>query len=98
MLSKKQKEYNVFHAPLFPTIPLMNVIIDNLHMLLRVSDVFINLLVAELKRQHAIDKMKVVILLDSYQKFVASCGVPGYQFYIEQDSKQMKIRSLTGPE
>ena len=36
--------------------------------------------------------------LDSYQKFVASCGVPGYHFYIGQDSKQMKIRSLTGPE
>ena len=27
-----------------------------------------------------------------------SCGVPGYQFYIGRDSKQIKIRSLTGPE
>ena len=65
MLSKKQKEYNVFHAPLFPTIPLMNVIIDNLHMLLRVSDVLINLLVTELKRQHAIDKMKRFTCFDA---------------------------------
>ena len=106
MLSKKRKEYNVSHAPLFPTIPLTNVIIDNLHMFLRVSDVLINLLVVELKRQDAIDKVKRFTCFDavkykhlhSYQKFVASCGVPGYHFYIGQDSKQMKIRSLTGPE
>ena len=59
MLSKKRKkEYNVSHAPLFPTIPLTNVVIDNLHMFLRVSDVLINLLVVELKRQDAVDKVK----------------------------------------
>lgn len=80
--------------------------IDNLHMFLRVSDVLINQLLVELKRQDAIEKVKRFTSfdavkykhLDGYQKFVAGCGVPGYQFYIGQDSKQMKIRSLTGPE
>lgn len=106
-LSEKQKkQYSVSNAPLFPTIPLKNVVIDNLHMFLRVSDVLINLLVVELKRQDAIEKVKRFTCfdatkykhLDGYQTFVTSCGVPGYHFYIGQDSKQMKIRSLTGPE
>ena len=38
---KSKKEYNVSHPPLFPTIPLHNVVIDNLHMFLRVSDVLV---------------------------------------------------------
>ena len=103
---KRKKQYNVSNAPLFPTIPLTNVVIDNLHMFLRVSDVLIKLLVVELKRQDAIEKVKRFTCfdpikykhLDAYEKFVTSCGVPGYHFYIGQDSKQMKIRSLTGPE
>ena len=36
--------------------------------------------------------------LDAYQKFVSSLGVPGYKFWIGENSKQLKIRSLTGPE
>lgn len=56
---KRKKEYNVSHAPLFPTIPLTHAVIDNLHMFLRVSDVLmINQLLVELKRQGAIEKVK----------------------------------------
>ena len=36
--------------------------------------------------------------MDSYQNFVSSLGVPGYQFWIGRNSKELKIRSLTGPE
>ena len=36
--------------------------------------------------------------MDSYQNFVSSLSVPGYQFWIGRNSKELKIRSLTGPE
>ena len=103
---KSKKEYNVSHPPLFPTIPLHNVVIDNLHMFLRVSDVLVNLLLVDLKRADAIEKLNKFSKfdsekykhLDAYQKFVSGLGVPGYKFRIGQNSKQLKIRSLTGPE
>ena len=53
-----KKQFNVSHPPLFPGIPLKNVVIDNLHLFLRVSDVLINLLVVELKRQDGIERVK----------------------------------------
>ena len=36
--------------------------------------------------------------LANYEQFVLSLGIPGYKFYIGQHSKQLKVRSLTGPE
>ena len=89
---KSKKEYNVSHPPLFPTIPLHNVVIDNLHMFLRVSDVLVNLLLVDLKRADAIEKLNKFSKfdsekykhLDAYQKFVSGLGVPGYKFWIGQ--------------
>ena len=49
---RSKEQFNISRAPLFPTIPLTNVI-DNLHLFLRVFDVLIHLLVDELKRQDA---------------------------------------------
>ena len=100
---KRKKEFNVSHEPLFPSIPLTHIVIDNLHMFLRVSDVLIDLLILELKRQDCIDKVKKFTAfepqkyrhLDSYQNFVSSLGIPGYQFWIGRNSKELKIRSLT---
>lgn len=45
------------NKPLFPTIPLMHVVIDNLHLFLRTSDVLIDLLIVELRRQDAIENV-----------------------------------------
>ena len=33
-----------------------------------------------------------------YEEFVSSLGIPGFSFYIRQTSKQLKCRTLTGPE
>ena len=33
-----------------------------------------------------------------FEKFVSDLGIPSYHFYIGQNSKQLKIRTLTGPE
>ena len=36
--------------------------------------------------------------LDRFQKFVTSLGIPGYNFWVGRQSKQLKWRTLTGPE
>ena len=57
-LPRSKQKFNVSHVPLFPTIPLSHVVIDNLHLFLRVADVLINLLITELRRQDSIDQRK----------------------------------------
>ena len=104
--TKRGKKFNVSRPPLFPMIPLSNVVIDNLHLFLRVADVLINLLIVELRRQDSIEKVnrftcfdsKKYKHVDSFQQFVSSLGIPGYSFYIGKDSKALKVRSFTGPE
>ena len=104
-LPKSKKKFNVSHAPLFPTIPLRNVVIDNLHLFLRVADVLVDLLIVELRRQDSATKLSTTVFdgkrykhLHNFQTFVSSLGIPGYSFWIGQNSKQLKWRTLTGPE
>ncbi len=103
---KRKKQFNVSHTPLFPSIPLSNVVIDNLHMFLRVSDVLITQLIDRLKAEDAIEKAKKFSNLDvskhkhlkAYEDFVGSLGIPSYHFYVGQTSKTLKVRSLIGTE
>ena len=103
---KSRKTYNVSHRPLFSSIPLSNVIIDNLHLFVRVADVLIGRLIDELKRQDAIEKACKFANFDvtnhchlqGYEAFVWSLGIPSYTFYVGKDSKALKICTLTGPE
>ena len=83
-----KKQFNVSHPPLFPTIPLERVVIDNLHLFLQVSDVLINHLILELKRQDCTDKVKTYKSFDpehyqhcnGFEKFATSLGIPDYKF------------------
>ncbi len=105
-LPKSKKKFNVSHEPLFRNIPLDHVIVDNLHLFLRISDVLIDLVITDLKREEAIDKVKKFSSfsverfrhLQKYEEFVASLGIPSFRFYIGQNSKVLKCRTLTGPE
>ena len=65
----------------------------------------VDLLISELRRQDALTKVTSSTFnsnkckhLDHFQKFVSSLGIPGYNFWIGQNSKQLKWRTLTGPE
>ena len=49
-LPKSKRKYNVSAQPLFPKIPLKRVVIDPLHLFLRVTDNLTNLLITELRR------------------------------------------------
>ena len=94
------------NSPLFCCISLTNVVIDNLHLFLRVADRLIDPVIIELKCQDAIAKQQTFTSFDpekychltQYEKFVTSLGIPGFEFYIGQSSKQMKCQTLTGPE
>ena len=70
------------------------------------SDVLFNRLVIELKRHDSLEKVKKLSSfdpmkyhhLDAFQKFVTSLGIPSFRFYVSQNSKILKCRSLTGLE
>ena len=47
--SAPSTKFNVSNLPLFPSIPLTNVVVNNLHIFLRVSDVLIDLVIVELR-------------------------------------------------
>lgn len=98
-LPKSKKKYNVTRLPLFPTIPLQNVVIDNLHLFLRVA------LIVELRKEDLMEKRKSTAYdpqkcknLENFRKFITELGIPGYNFWIGETSKQLKWRTLTGPE
>ena len=84
-------------------IPLDRVIIDNLHLFLRVSDVLIDQLIMELLRLDALDKAKKVAGVDrtkhkhvtAFEDFVQSLGISGFSLFVGADSK-LKWRTFTG--
>ena len=57
-LPKSRKQFNVSRQPLFPTIPLHRVVIDNQHLFLRISDVLKNHLIEELRREDAMIRLR----------------------------------------
>ena len=85
-------KFNVSNPPLFPSIPLSRIIVDNLHLLLHVADVLINQFIIELRCQDAIDQRKrftghfdisKLEHLDNYEKFVTSLGIH-FSFILER--------------
>ena len=103
MKSRNQK-FNCFNSPLFSFIPMDHVIIDTLHLFLRISDVLINLLIQDLQRCDGIDKVTTCKIdkgkqtnLARYEKFLNDdCGI-SFQWYITEGRK-FKWRDLNGPE
>ena len=99
-LPKSKKEYNVSNPPLFPTILLTKVLF------LQVSDVLIDCFIVQLQVLDAIDKSRKLSSfdphkfkhLDSFQRFLTSLGIPNFQFWVGQNSKVLKWRTLTSPE
>ena len=52
-----KKKYNCSNPPLLDMIPMHKVIIDNLHLFLRISDLLINLLILDIHRLDGIEKL-----------------------------------------
>ena len=101
--AKSKMKYNCSHIPLFPMVPIHRVIIDNLHLFLRVVDNLINLLIMDLRRLDGIEKCSKLdrskaTNVCKYEDFLLhSCKIP-FHFYTCKDTRSLKWRDLTGPE
>ena len=102
----KSRKFNCTHAPLFTFIPLNHVVIDTLHLYLRICDNLIQLLIRQLKVADAIDKKKTYSdnfakekypHMARYEKYLQDMGI-NFNFYIAKDTKMLDYRDLTGPE
>ena len=104
IVTSKRKEYNVSHMPIFRTIPLTRVVVDNLHMFLRVADTLVDLLIhALLTMDRVSQSLRVQSLrglshLSQFQSKLKEMGISGYSFWVGKESKKLKWRTLTGPE
>jgi len=103
-LTKSMTRYNCSHPLLFHFIPIHHVVIDSLHLFLRIGDLLINLLIQELRRQDGIDKSSVTKLdrskqthIAAYERFLNEQCKISFTWYVD-DSKKLKWRDLTGPE
>lgn len=86
-------KFNCSKKPLFPFIPIKRVIIDSLHLFLRISDVLINLLIRDLRQFDACKNTTSVI---TYRNFLnETCKI---HFNWIMDEKDIKWHDLTGPE
>ena len=101
--AKSPRKYNCSRMPLFEDIPIHRVIIDVLHLFLRIADNLINLLITELRRMDGIERCTTLDRskarnVTEYEFFLQNtCKIP-FQFYVCQDSRSLKWRDLTGPE
>lgn len=102
-LPKKKQHHNVLRQPLFSMIPLHHVVVDKLHPFLRVSDVLINGLIADLLAGDALDKSKKIAGLSrskhkhiaAFEEFLSKIGISGFQLLVGSDSK-VNWTMLTG--
>lgn len=83
-----------------------HVIIDTLHLFLRISDNLFELPIRELKRQDAIDKVKRFPTgfnrekykhMAGYEHFLRQTGI-SFEWRVEPNTKKLEYRDLTGPE
>ena len=99
-LGKNNKnKYNCSHEPMFSFIPIQRVVIDTLHLFLRISDVLINLLIRDIRVLDATNNNKVTTnYMIVYQNFLNEACKIHFRFYTDKESKALKWRDLTGPE
>ena len=94
-LSKNNKNrYNCKHKPIFPFIPINYVVIDTLHMFLRIMDVLINLLIRDIRILDGQNNTNIM----QYQQFLNDECKIRFKFQKDKDTKAMKWRDLTGLE
>lgn len=90
----KRKEHNASRLPLFPDIPINRVVVDTLHLFLRISDILLHQLALECRRQDASVKKGSHVL--RFEQFVqTTCSS---RFTLEFENGSIKGRDLQGPE
>ena len=92
MLSLHQNDqrynYNISNPPIFLHIPLHRVVVDNLHMLLKVADMLIDMLIGTLRTLDRINQSLHIRSLDglthlaAYEAALKMIEISGLSFYI----------------
>ena len=106
-LSKKpaSKCLGCINIPIFKSIPIDHVVIDTLHLFLRVTDLLINLLM-ELRRQDGLIKLATRVKLDrnklthlaKYEHFLNEDCKVSFRWYVEEATiKWSKVEGSNRP-
>ena len=104
---QRRGRYSCKNVPLFDFIPVKNVVIDVLHLFLRISDVLIQELIIELKRSDAINDHQIFnkgfdreknVHMAEYESFLRKDLNISFNWNVNRDSKKLEYRDLTGPE
>ena len=101
----KGRKFNCQNKPLFDFIEIDHVVIDTLHLFLRICDVLIENLILRMKTEDAILKSVFSSGFDvtkykhmkHYVDLLNSLGIP-FSFATNKDSRKMEYRSLNDPE
>ena len=80
---------------MFPFVPIDHVIIDTLHLFLRISDNLTDLLIRDLGIQDSLEKTDY---LKVYEKHLNGKCKIHISWHTDQQSKELKYHDLTGPE
>ena len=106
-LSKSSKNrFNCSRPPLFSFIPLRRVVIDSLHLFLRIADVLINNLIRDLRTLDGVEKAAssrnsadkgIGQSFATYIKFLNDTCKVRFQCFTDNE-KKLNWRDLTGPE
>jgi len=101
-LGKRNKNrFSCCQKPIFPFIPIERIVIDSLHLFLRIADVLINLLIRDLVIKDGINKVTEIPInsyTKSYETILNETCKIRFQWNVDKVSKEIKYRDLTGPE
>ena len=99
-LPKSSKHrYNCSKAPLFSFIPLCRVVIDSLHLFLRIADVLINLLIRDLRTLDAVTANQCQGRnVDAYVECLNNKCKIRFRWFTDKETKKVTWRDLTGPD
>jgi len=86
---KNNKKYNCKRTPFFPFIEMDHVIIDTLHLFLRISDILIDNFIRDLKAKYILEKIsfKSGKNVEKFTSYINSLGIP-FKLTINPDSKK----------
>lgn len=96
---KREQNFNCSHVPLFPFVPITNVIPDTLHLFLRISDVLFMKFLGSLKRLDNIDESlstydpSVMTNISRFEQFARKLNIE-FDFFIDSQSKKLCFTQL----
>jgi hypothetical protein len=99
----KTKNMSCIAPPILPFIPLQNVVVDPLHLFLRISDQLVLQLTQILRHKDNVGKSSKNVDLSkckniaAFEEFVRDLSIP-WSFYTCKEGAKLQYRDFTGPE